>query len=170
MPGDGEEDAAVVGARDQEGACRREETTGRGPGGHPGWGSRAAAASASSSRRTASTYTPVALIDRAGLDRELLAGLGVAGNDPGDPPVALREARDGHVVESRAAQVGERPRQGDRQPGVVELAVGVDDAPVQTLAGESSGCRSTTAAGPTQRDRPRPSEPAASRRASGPIP
>ncbi len=58
---------------------------------------------------------------------ELLAGLRVAGDDARDPPAPPREADDRRMIQRGPAQVGKRPRQGDRQPGVVELPVGVDD-------------------------------------------
>ncbi len=135
VPGDREQDAAVVGARDQQGSSRRGGTSDRGRRASPGWASAGArtAVPGSSSRRIASAKTPVALMTtRAAIVSSSPVSSSRAATAAIRPPRRVKPVTGAwfSAVPPRSAKVRAR---ADRQPGVVELPVGVDDPPAQPV-------------------------------------
>ena len=143
------------------GHSRRGRTNDRGPGAPPGWASAGA-------RRRAGIVEPADRVDehagrvddrRAPRSSNSSPVSSSRAATPAIRPPRAGETRHRRVVERGAAQVGEGPRQADRQPGVVELAVGVDDPPAQPVGRRSSGSArrpgaARSAATPPRLDRP----------------
>ena len=64
-------------------------------------------------------------------DRAFLASLLVSCQDALDAPFVLVQSGYGKVIERTPSKINQRARQGDGQPRVVELAIGVDNPAAQ---------------------------------------
>ena len=127
VPGDDEEDAAVVGVRDHDRGFAGEELVVE---------HEVHALRGLHRRERVRVVEPADTIgedsrgvhDGTGFDRVVLAGLEVAEGDTGDDAATPGEPRDARIVEDARAQVGGRLRERHRHPCVVELAVEVHDS------------------------------------------
>ena len=141
VPGDREQDAAVVGAGNHDGRLAGQEASVEHEMGPLAGGDHRRGAPARRACGSRSAKTPVALTTALAATASDSPVSSSRASTPGDPAVALDQPGDRHVIERDSAQVGRGAGQRDGQPGVIELAVGVEDPAPQARRSEASAAR-----------------------------